>query len=229
MPGEPEEPTSTVVLTSFTSHYVDIRVNKAKHQAESHQNLEANSLGILEWAFAGVSRVTKGESPSHPSHTVWQHWVDSQSDDPARDEGDMYPQGNGDVLEKGTQKHPKTGEQTEYEELWTDLDIDIIPEEGGRYSTVLKAESGDAKGLFIRIGGWCQGILKAGNDLTVERWRWASEENDPHQGPGYWKRIVRIGNGELPSPTLFRAAADNADTAVVSGNLKWEVIENHRW
>ena len=98
-----------------------------------------------------------------------------------------------------------------------------------RLGSSLKAETDEAKGLFIRVGGWCQGILKMGSDLTIERWRWASQENDPHQGPGYWKRIVRIGDGEMPSPTLFRAATDDADTAVVSGNLKWEVIENHRW
>ena len=223
------EPTSTIVLTSFTSHYVDIRINKAKHQDESRRHLETNSSDILEWAFAGTSRVTKGESPEKPSHSVWEHWIDSKSDVPGPDEGDMWPQQNGDVLEKGTQKHPETGEQTEYEELWTDLEIDIIPEEGGKYSTVLKAESGNARGLFVRVGGWCQGILKVGNELTIERWRWASQENDPHQGPGYWKRIVRIGDGEMPSPTLFRAASDDADTAVVSGELKWEVIENHRW
>lgn len=141
----------------------------------------------------------------------------------------MWPQENGDVLEKGTQKHPETGEETEYEELWTNLEVDVIPEEGGKYSTVLKAEGDGARGLFVRVGGWCQGILKAGDDLTIERWRWASQENDSHQGPGYWKRIFRIGDGEMPSPTLYKAIGDNADTSTVSGELKWEVIENHRW
>ena len=229
IPGDAEEPTSTIVLTSFGSHYVDIRIKKHNHQEESQRHVETNSLDILEWAFAGTSKVTPGASPDKPSHSVWEHWIDSKSDNPGPDEGDMWPQENGDMLEKGIQTHPETGKQTEYEELWTDLEIDVIPEEGGKYSTVLKAESEKAKGLYIRVGGWCQGILKEGNDLTIERWRWASQENDPHQGPGYWKRIVRIGDGEMPSPTLFKAIGDNADTATVSGELKWEVVENHRW
>jgi len=229
IPSEPSEPTSTIVLTSLTSHYVDIRIRKHQHQAESQQHLETNSPEILEWAFAGTSTVTRGESPEKPSHSVWEHWVDSKSENPGPDEGDMYLQENGDVLEKGTQKHPETGEEVAYEELWTELEIDVIPEEGGRYSTVLKHESENARGLFVRVGGWCQGVLKEGSKLTVERWRWASQENDPHQGPGYWKMIVRIGEGEMPSPTLYRGIADGKDTVVVSGELKWEVMENHRW
>lgn len=229
IPGDPSEPTSTIVLTSLTSHYVDIRIDKAAHQSESQQHLEINSPSILDWAFAGTSTVTQGSGPDKPSHSVWEHWIDSKSDNPASDEGDMYVQENGDVLEKGTQKHPDTGEEVEYEELWTDLVINVIPEEGGRYSTVLKHESEDAKGLFVRVGGWCQGILKEGGKLTVERWRWATQENDEHQGPGYWKRIVRFGDGEMPSPTLYKGIKDSKDTTVVSGELKWEVVENHRW
>ena len=101
---------------------------------------------------------------------------------------------------------------------------------GGKYSTVLKAESESAKGMFIRVGGWCQGLLmEDGGKMTVERWRWASQENDPTQGPGYWKRVVRIGDGEMPGPVLLKGISDGSDTEVVSGALKWEIIENHRW
>lgn len=140
----------------------------------------------------------------------------------------MYLQDNGDVLEKGTQKHPETGEEVGYEELWTELEVDVIPEEGGKYSTVLKHEGENAKGMVVRVGGWCQGFLKEGRELTVERWRWASQENDPHQGPGYWKRIVRIGEGEMPSPMLGRGFEDE-EMVVKSGELRWEVVEDYRW
>jgi len=173
--------------------------------------------------------VTRAQSPEKPSHSVWEHWIDSKSDDPAPDEGDMYLQDNGDVLEKGTQKHPETGEEVGYEELWTELEVDVIPEEGGKYSTVLKHESENSRGMVVRVGGWCQGVLKEGGQLTVERWRWASQENDPHQGPGYWKRIVRIGEGEMPSPMLERGGEDGDEMVVKSGELRWEVVEDYRW
>ena len=96
--------------------------------------------------------MTRAQSPEKPSHSVWEHWIDSKSDDPAPDAGDMYLQDNGDVLEKGTQKHPETGEEVGYEELWTELEVDVIPEEGGKYSTVLKHESKNSRGMVVKSG-----------------------------------------------------------------------------
>lgn len=149
------------------------------------------------------------------------------------DEGDMYALPNGDVLEKGSTRDPATGAETAYEELWTELEVDVIPEEGGKYSTVLRAETATARGMVVRVGGWCQGLLiekrDEGKRMTVERWRWMSEENDPSQGPGYWKRVVRIGEGEMPGPVMLRGVGDGAETEVVNGELKWEVVENYRW
>lgn len=156
---------------------------------------------------------------------------------------------NGDVLETGINTDPATGQETAYEELWTESPVDVIPEEGGKYSTVLRADTPTARGMVLRIGGWCQGLLIEGLNLnpkegegkglgeeegeekkmTVERWRWMSEENDPTQGPGYWKRIVRIGEGEMPGPVMLRGVGDGAETEVANGELKWEVVENYRW
>ena len=134
------------------------------------------------------------------------------------------------MLEKGTNKDPATGEETPYEELWTDLPMDVIPEEGGKYSTVLRTQTETAKGMVVRVGGWCQGLLmEQAGKMTVERWRWMSEENDPTQGPGYWKRVVRIGEGEMPGPLLLRGVGDGKETEVLNGEIKWEIVENHRW
>ena len=151
------------------------------------------------------------------------------------DEGDMTVLPNGDVLEKGTTTDTATGAGTAYEELWTDLEVDVIPEEGGKFSTVLRAQTSTARGMVIRVGGWCQGLLiedadeGGGRRMTVERWRWMSEENDPHQGPGYWKRVVRIGEGEIPGPVMLRGVGGGEETEVGGGVLKWEVVENYRW
>ena len=156
----------------------------------------------------------------------------------------MSPLPDGDVLEKGSTRDPDTGKETAYEELWTELPVDVIPEEGGKYSTVLRAQTAAARGMVVRVGGWCQGLLiesekgngeegeggrGKGKKMTVERWRWMSEENDPTQGPGYWKRVVRIGEGEMPGPVMLRGVGDGKDTEVVNGELKWEVVENYRW
>ena len=131
----------------------------------------------LEWAFGGQSR-TEGARTENgqqkPAHAVWEHWVDSNSDDPPTDEGDMWARPNGDVLEQGKMIKPGTGLVTTYEELWRDLEVELVGQEKTCTSVVLRAQD-DGKGLrgmVIRVGGWCQGILKVGNDVTIERWQW---------------------------------------------------------
>lgn len=133
----------------------------------------------LEWAFAGRSRkedAKPGPGEQKPAHAVWEHWVDSNSDDPATDEGDMWTQLNGDVLEQGQSVEPGTGVVTAYEELWRDLAVEIVGQERAFASVVLRTQDNrvGARGMVVRVGGWCQGILKVGNDLTIERWQWVS-------------------------------------------------------
>lgn len=218
VPGEPGEPTSTIVLTSQTSHYVDVRIYKDEHQKTQDES-------ILEWAFAGKSHTTRGatdDGVSKPQHSVWEHWIDSKSDNPSIDEGDMWPQANGDVLERGTQKHPVTGLDCEYEELWADLDVEVVGNEKTRISVALKVENSDksTRGLIVRVGSWCQGLLKIGDELTIERWQWINSE---------WNRIVRIGDGILPCDATFIDQIFSEEGIVQSGGLLWKVIEDFRW
>ena len=86
----------------------------------------------------------------------------------------MWARPNGDVLERGKMIKPGTGLVTTYEELWRDLEVEVVGQEKTCTSVVLRAQD-DGKGLrgmVIRVGGWCQGILKVGNDVTIERWQW---------------------------------------------------------
>ncbi|KAG6995830.1 hypothetical protein G7Y79_00041g077820 [Physcia stellaris] len=167
-PSSPTEPTSTIVLTSHKAYYIDIRILKSAHQAESTKDLSltSNSPDILQWAFAGTSSSTP-ESSDKPRHTVWEHWIDSKSLEQGKgkadgevegetDEGDMFPLPNGDVLEKGNTTDTATGVETAYEELWTDLPVDVIPEEGGKYSTVLLADTAAARGMEGKDGDGLQ-------------------------------------------------------------------------
>ena len=200
----------------------------------------------LEWAFAGISTTTHSSDPDVPPHTVWAHWIDSKSGTPAVDEGDMYPQPNGDVLEKGSMVDPATGLVTEYEELWADLEIDTIGAEEKHMCIVLKAEPENKlnKGMVVRIGGWCQGILQTGEDITVERWQWIKKANPPtksgsapHQEntfakeaeEGNWERVMRLGSAFLPCGVTFETDLVKDNGKVVFGNLEWKVVEIYRW
>ena len=85
----------------------------------------------------------------------------------------MWLQDNGDVLERGKQKHRVSGAEVEYEELWGDLDIDTIRRKQNRSSIALRADDREknARGMIVKVGGWCQGIMKIGDKVTIERWQ----------------------------------------------------------
>ena len=207
-----------MVLTSQALYYVDVRIFKDGFP-------KAQDERVLEWAFAGKSLTTPGSvdgGVSKPQHSVWEHWIDSKSDNPSVDEGDMWPQTNGDVLERGILTHPVTGLECEYEELWADLDVEVVGNDQSRVSVALKFENVDAKarGLVVRVGSWCQGILKVEDKLTIERWHWISPE---------WNCNVRIGDGILPCDATFISQSDCDDGLVRSGELLWKVVENFRW
>ena len=204
-----------------------MRIYKEQYQKEPKGDSGINSIAVLEWAFAGTSSRTEG-SNGHgdvgPTHSVWEHWIDSKSDNPRPDEGDMWPQPNGDVLERGTQIHPITRLQTDYEELWGDLDVEKVGEEQERVSIVLKVENhgSNTRGMVVRVGDWCQGIMKSGGALNIERWHWIKNKYT-------WERVVKIGSSELPCAIACNNEMVSKKGTVVSNGLQWNVIEVFRW
>ncbi|KAF7502638.1 hypothetical protein GJ744_005413 [Endocarpon pusillum] len=128
----PSEPTSTLVLTSTKSYYVDIRFSLTGPTATSPPHY---------WAFAGTSKstfpplhpiISPHHQPTPPStrethsisfpcsiHTTWTRYLDSRGDITTPDQGTTYLLHNGDCLETGTMINPDTGTWQSYQELWT--------------------------------------------------------------------------------------------------------------
>ena len=242
------------MLTSKDSHFVDVRLFKDRYAEEKNQ--ATHTISCVDWAFAGHSHTTKPhDAPresgmAQMSHTVWKHWIDSKSDAPAVDEGDMWIQQNGDVLERGKQKNSETGEETEYEELWHDLEVVPLGKKQNRSSLVMKADDPEraVRGMAVKVGGWCQAILKAQGDLTIERWeRRPAKSTDG--GPSTdnvlqertrndWVRVFRLGKGELPCELMcsntdgkiglntIRRYQTNEDW---SSETEWKVLEEYYW
>lgn len=208
----------------------------------------------LDWAFAGTSHATPGpkdRGDGEPWHSAWEHWVDSRSDHPPPDEGDMWPQPNGDILEKGSSRDPKTGVVSEYEELWADLPVDRVGGEAHFISAVLRLQDDErnARGMVVRVGGWCQGLLKIGNDVTLERWKWvpkgpglkadaalidAMETDKTHDqvdpdDVGDWVRVARLGVGFLPCAVTFNPVMAKEGTVIEAGDASWKVVEKYQW
>lgn len=177
------------------------------HQQEKGR--DGNIEGCLDWAFAGRSH-TKSTGRGNVSHTIWDHWIDSKSDTPDPDEGDMTPQDDGTVLEEGTNVNATTGAESKYEELWRDLPVDQIGKKQNRSSVVLKIDDTEngVKGMIVKTGSWCQGIMKNGGNLTVERWQRKSQEASK-EGPtevdeheirtrNDWVKVFKVGEAVLP-------------------------------
>ena len=211
------EPTSTVVLTSKDAHFVDVRVLLEPYSQEKVSPIIPDTC--IQWAFAGKSRSTKevkNEQGTTVSwHSAWDHWIDSKSEEPVFDEGDMNLQEDETVLETGNTVDPDTDHVEYYEELWKDLPIDEIGKKGNKSSIVAKAEMPEEnfKGLVVKVGGWCQGIAKRGDQLTVERWRRQPQEGGEGELPATehtettrngWVRIFKTGDADriLPCRTM---------------------------
>ncbi|KAL8854479.1 MAG: hypothetical protein Q9221_000750 [Calogaya cf. arnoldii] len=236
VPGDPSEPTSTLVLTSPRGFYVDIRVFKEQQPSSDPKTFD----GKLQWAFAGTktSEQTDGRTIS-----TWFHPIDSLSDDPPPDKGEMLELDSGYVLEKGESVDAKTGERTEYEELWEELLSTFSKtQDSWRRCVVLKTvEEEGVKGMAIKCGSYCQGILKNKGAVTVERWEFVRGER-----AGWHERTVRFGEGVLPCERLVQEglvdeklpregciywdlAEKKEGDRVTVGGVEWVVEEVARW
>ena len=214
IPGEKTEPTDTIVLTSKDGTFVDVRLRSEVY--ENEKGNISNSEASLQWAFAGKSRVTSSQRSQAGEvvswHNVWDHFIDSKSDEPEKDEGDMSLQEDGTVLEKGVHIDATTGAREEYEELWSDLEIETMGTKGHKSSIVVRTESKIARvqGLVVKVGGYCQGLLKKEGRLTVERWqkqaRQGEQDHENALGADFesmrtrnnWVRVFKLGQDALP-------------------------------
>ncbi|KAI5205771.1 hypothetical protein E4T39_02926 [Aureobasidium subglaciale] len=236
---ELEEPTSTLVLTSSKGKFVDIRI--FCKQGDSLPN-EGGPSQSLDWGIAGTSTSTIINEPSldHPSnpappsdgssravcHSTFSHWIDSRTDTPGPDQGDMYPQTDNTTLELGSMYNPLTNSEQAYEEVWADYGASAV--NGKRWSVVIDLDDPEhnAKGRVVRVGEHCQAILKVGEQVTVERWRFELPDKD---GKGDWRRLARLGDLFLPVSLVFTPESIIADNTLTYGDYKWKVKEVYSW
>jgi Protein HRI1 len=242
LPDRAKEPTSTLVLMSRNLHFVDLRILKPLNPSEPDLPNEGGPNSRLEWAFSGVAKYT--ELPGCV-HAEWSHEIDSRANDPDKDEGDLIPQHDGSVLEIGRMVNPATGKMTEYEEVWADLEVEVIGEDSQRISIVIAVvdDLRGIKGKIVRVGQWCQGISKVGTVTHVERWHWVGKKQGTmaagkgkHQSDGSWERVAKIGGAYIPCSLAFVSgtqlngapAAEEGDELKV-GDTTWRVIEKYVW
>lgn len=214
------------MLTSPSNLYVDLRFFKDP-QTESGR--------LIDWAFAGLAH-------KQGNIGTWDHWIDSRSDNPAKDSGVLSLLSNGDTLEKGMMLDDNSVLRN-YEEVWRDQAIehgftavyvcfhDVVrkslqaSELSARklLDTLISSpiSPGDIFGMLIRIDQWSQAILVDSSETTAERWILHSDG---------WKLTHKCGNASLPSPLVCASPGDSsaatADVITADGR-QWVLVELH--
>lgn len=114
-------------------------------------------------------------------------------------------------------------------ELWTDDRIELVGKEKKKVSMVLKVDDKErnARGLVVRVGQHCQGILRVGDKLTMERWEWMNMPESMFRG--WWDCKVRIGDGSLPCDQVTDIGGLCNGVIIQSGALEWRAIEDYCW
>lgn len=179
----------------------------------------------LDWAFAGTSSTTITEQPDGKQlvHSTWKHWVDSRhmKAEEVNDEGDMLPQGKGVALERGSMVNPATGQMTQYEECWKDIAPKPIKDKDkpSKMCVVLQLQDDahKARGMVVRVGQYCQGFMRVGEKMALERWGWT--------GAGKWQRLIRMGDLFLPCGPAMENEYLKFGGEVTFGDYVWKVVE----
>ncbi|KUJ20786.1 uncharacterized protein LY89DRAFT_716106 [Mollisia scopiformis] len=228
------ENTNTLVLTTRSKHYIDIRIHLPLPLPNDPS--DATAINRLEWAFAGTCHSTPAKLSRtgellKPAHTVWKHWVDSNNDgkEEVKDEGDMYPQSDGSVLEYGEMVNPARGRRMKYEECWEDVEARLVgvEEEFVSWILICDDEEGGRKGMLVRVGDVIQGLVRDGAGSRIVRWEWRAGENEEEEE---WERTVGIGRLEVPG-VLFEEGkrVEKGDELMGSDGVDWVCVEAFEW
>lgn len=225
-----------LVLSSHSKAFVDVRLlpktpgikGQADCPPSNHFILsDEHVIGVyqladLEWAFAGRSLTLPQDPDESRSHARWVHEVDSRFADAASvdDHGFIVMLDANTELESGEMVRPDTGAITAYEEKWI-IQPSLPVDELGRVivvviqlGPVIGAAGHAVRGTVVRVADRCQGIIRAGEAVTVERWR---KKEDG------WVREIRVGDGFLPCAVTFDPERTNVGSEVRHEGLVWKV------
>ncbi|KAF2653195.1 hypothetical protein K491DRAFT_780483 [Lophiostoma macrostomum CBS 122681] len=213
----PFENSSVIALTAPSGKYVDIRFRLA-HKEESSVKKESEHFAGYATAGTATAILPIGSTTCEPYectvHVKWEHPIDSSASF-ATDGADMYLLANGDTMEVGVMEIDSKIRM--FKEYWT------TPKhcESSDYVVVETPASKDdeTKGMAIRMGNYCQGVLQTATDFWVERW----ELNNCD-----WTKDARSNTGQgddiLPCKWMVQDMRKVGDKTAIDA-YTWEVIE----
>jgi hypothetical protein len=162
----------------------------------------------------------------------------------------MFPISDRLTLEVGNMYQPSLDCVKSHEEMWLDPVVGCVDADGKKRCVVLRLRDDERhlRGVVVRVGQFCQGIVMRGDECTVERWEFASdaegggevarlcreverEEKEVVEDAGErkWRRTARIGDLFLPCAATWRTEALSVGGNVQFHDYNWNVEEVWVW
>lgn len=256
LPDPPSEPTSTEVFTSRQKFFVDIRILKDSDgidwafagRSEPCKD-EATGNTSTRWRHTVDSRFLDAESvidqaemsPEDPETGIALE--KGSMINPATGRETAYVEGWRETRVKHvpqpTQDEIKACEQelhgrgVKFIAGNPDLPTlvrhgDPLEESANLVSCVLQHEDSarTSRGMVIRVGQFCQGVLRAGDEFAAERWEWTEQ--------GGWRKVFASGSNGLNMPCdvacHFATNKLRIGSEVVYGPGEvWQCVEEEQW
>lgn len=192
LPDEPSELTSTMVSTSASDHFVDIRILKDKYPHVQEGPEPESFKKIFDWVITGEEEEIVGTSKIQFNHAInlqeimksLKTGVPLLECKSEPDIGDFSSIENSeDRKETGTMVNPITGRMTPYIEIWRSLNPEMTTPAKevleGRDAAGQKYELNDQSinwtydlnegpfyGRIIRLANWVQGVVYDESEKT---------------------------------------------------------------
>lgn len=254
LPDQPSEPTSTVVLTSSQRHFVDIRVlaDQAVDPAHVEWAFAGRSTSkvvdgktLSQWHHWIDSKTTKPEQIVDKGEMLPE-----DAEGLALEKGEMIDPVTGRLTEYvegwrdgeiGVVPAPREevvrsfcedlrGRGVSVDGLRDGSEVDgdlVATDASSRLGIVLQHEdvARRSRGMVIRLGHLCQGVMRVGEDFAHERWEWTSEDG--------WRQTSVSGKLSMPCHALTVLADEmTSNTTVKYGNednVTWQCVELERF
>lgn len=249
LPDAPSEPTSTQVLTSSQRHFVDIRVISPDVPSDTdpthvewafagHSTSKmVDGKTLSQWHHWIDSKTTapedvidKGEMlPEDASGIALEK---GEMVDPATGKMTEYVEGwrDGEIL---VVKPPREKDVKAFFQQLSDRNVNVDGLQSTssaaptKLSLVLQHENAARKsrGMVVRLGQTCQGVMRVGDEFAYERWEWTSNIG--------WARTRSSGDLSMPCDVLtILGEITSTDTTIKYGDeddLQWQCVEVERF
>ncbi|KAJ9136753.1 hypothetical protein NKR23_g9622 [Pleurostoma richardsiae] len=220
----PAEHSSVLALTAPSGRFVDVRFTLPSAPPSPFASPLFNGYATAGLSTAGVGAPGRDGCPGYEcaAHVRWRHDIESSCGF-GEDGADMLLLANGDVMEVGVMQ--MGGKARLFKEYWTkpSPDVETLPcvvAEG-------KGEGG-RRGMVMRVGDYCQGIVQGEGEFWAERWEVLVRDGEEGRG---WVRnemsnTVGVEEAKVGLPCLWvieegRRLGDSFEI----GGLAWEVNE----